>query len=638
MATIENFLLKFKVEGQEAIKRASDSIKNLSDEVSQFGANTGPLGNAISGLTGKLGPLGMAAGAVGGAMAALGLRAIQLSAEISDVAGSTGIAEGTLFNLRQSIIAAGGSSQDFAGIAGKLNQSVQEAASGNETLQQSFKNLGVFVTDAGGNVRSTEEILRDIIDRFQDGEISAGEYSAAIKILGDQVKKLDLTQLNALADPFKDEEIRQLDAYAAQFDVVMSQIESRLVTATAKLFNYLDLNRRLMTDTQLAAQGLKRIPQTFWSGEKIVEMTPDEIAARDANVNEINRLRNRAAAARPAQTGGYGDPNAERLKREAEQRAKEAQRAGEKAAREQQRLAEQRQKTVLNGLAEEQRQREETNQDWAEYQRQIDAATVSAWRQIDAYDRMQQLASERLDFEQSLTGLTRDQADLARKIFDARADEADQLRQLSQIENLSADERAKREQQIRDIANRNVDDINRRAAAARAAQQDFVAGWKSAFAQYAEDAANSAQQAEDIFQTMSKGFEDAWVDFVRTGKLSFKDLANSVIADLARIEAKKLFVNLVTSIGGLFGRAGGGGVNEMQPYMVGETGPELFIPNAAGRIVPNYALTGSGGGTSVYYNISAVDAMSFKQLVASDPSFIYAVTEQGRRSLPQTRR
>jgi len=70
-----------------------------------------------------------------------------------------------------------------------------------------------------------------------------------------------------------------------------------------------------------------------------------------------------------------------------------------------------------------------------------------------------------------------------------------------------------------------------------------------------------------------------------------------------------------------------------KPYMVGENGKELFVPSSAGNIVPNNQLS-SGGQTMVTYNIEAVDAASFRSLVARDPSFIYAVTEQGRRSQP----
>jgi phage-related minor tail protein len=79
------------------------------------------------------------------------------------------------------------------------------------------------------------------------------------------------------------------------------------------------------------------------------------------------------------------------------------------------------------------------------------------------------------------------------------------------------------------------------------------------------------------------------------------------------------------------------------PIIVGERGPELFVPRSAGAIVPNNALGGmasrggDSGSTNITYNISAVDASSFRSMVARDPSFIYAVTEQGRRSQPTRR-
>ena len=42
----------------------------------------------------------------------------------------------------------------------------------------------------------------------------------------------------------------------------------------------------------------------------------------------------------------------------------------------------------------------------------------------------------------------------------------------------------------------------------------------------------------------------------------------------------------------LEGRAGGGSVSQSKPYIVGEMGPELFIPNTSGNIIPN---SGAGG-------------------------------------------
>ena len=46
---------------------------------------------------------------------------------------------------------------------------------------------------------------------------------------------------------------------------------------------------------------------------------------------------------------------------------------------------------------------------------------------------------------------------------------------------------------------------------------------------------------------------------------------------------------------------------------------------------------GGGGVTNVNYTINATSAESFQQLVASDPQFIYAVTQAGARSIPGAR-
>jgi len=167
---------------------------------------------------------------------------------------------------------------------------------------------------------------------------------------------------------------------------------------------------------------------------------------------------------------------------------------------------------------------------------------------------------------------------------------------------------------------------------------DMIRGLTEAWDSYKAAALDTASQIKDNFGNFTQSMEDAFVRFAQTGKLSFKDLANSILADLARIAFKKAVVGMAS----LFGFAAGGQVMADTPIIVGERGPELFVPRSAGAIVPNNALGGmagrsnEGGGsqTTVNYNISAVDAASFRSLVARDPSFIYAVTEQGRRSQP----
>jgi hypothetical protein len=56
---------------------------------------------------------------------------------------------------------------------------------------------------------------------------------------------------------------------------------------------------------------------------------------------------------------------------------------------------------------------------------------------------------------------------------------------------------------------------------------------------------------------------------------------------------------------GATGRASGGSVNANQMYTVGEAGPELFIPNTNGTIIPN-----GGGGSNIVFNLSLNSAVS----------------------------
>ena len=92
--------------------------------------------------------------------------------------------------------------------------------------------------------------------------------------------------------------------------------------------------------------------------------------------------------------------------------------------------------------------------------------------------------------------------------------------------------------------------------------------------------------------------------------------------------------DVVSGIGDFFGGffANGGYLPAGKWGVVGENGPEMIGGPAS--ISP----MGMGGMTNVTYNINAVDAASFKQLVAQDPAFIYAVTQQGSRSVNGTGR
>jgi hypothetical protein len=132
------------------------------------------------------------------------------------------------------------------------------------------------------------------------------------------------------------------------------------------------------------------------------------------------------------------------------------------------------------------------------------------------------------------------------------------------------------------------------------------------------------------------------MNFVETGKLSFKDLFKSLMAEIIKMQVNKLFLSIFgkggpmgTLFAGLF--ANGGYIPSGKYGIVGEAGPELVRgPGTVTSAADTAAMMGNGGGmVAVTYNINATDARSFKELVASDPAFIYNVTRLGARRIPR---
>jgi lambda family phage tail tape measure protein len=85
--------------------------------------------------------------------------------------------------------------------------------------------------------------------------------------------------------------------------------------------------------------------------------------------------------------------------------------------------------------------------------------------------------------------------------------------------------------------------------ARRRVEADASVGFERALANYAESSRNVAQQTERMWSNAFNGMEDAIVRFAITGKASFSDLANSIIADLIRIYLRKQLTGMFGSLG-----------------------------------------------------------------------------------------
>jgi hypothetical protein len=196
------------------------------------------------------------------------------------------------------------------------------------------------------------------------------------------------------------------------------------------------------------------------------------------------------------------------------------------------------------------------------------------------------------------------------------------------------------------------------------------------------DAFNFFKELENIGKGTFDKLQDSLTDFVLTGKLSFATLKEYIIRSMvealvgqaiksALTKATELFKleaireGLISvykaglkayasvpppfniAVAGAVIAGGIGLVNKIkgfekggrppvgQPSIVGEAGPELFVPDTAGTIVPNNKL---GGATTVNVNIMANDTQGFDELLVKRRSVIVnvindALNSQGKEAL-----
>lgn len=190
-------------------------------------------------------------------------------------------------------------------------------------------------------------------------------------------------------------------------------------------------------------------------------------------------------------------------------------------------------------------------------------------------------------------------------------------------------------------------------------KESFGEGAKEAFRQYADSAKDMAAQSKKLFTDMFTGMEDALVNFVKTGKFNFAQLANAIEDDLLHIAIRALLVQSMTGIGlgsllgGLGPSAGAGvataggsasagvafaanggvmtpnGMMDLQRYASGgiATSPqvavfgegsqnEAFVPLPDGRSIP-VSMNGSTDSSGVSVQVNIYQDGSADQSVAS---------------------
>ncbi|RDI25175.1 lambda family phage tail tape measure protein [Pseudacidovorax intermedius] len=145
-------------------------------------------------------------------------------------------------------------------------------------------------------------------------------------------------------------------------------------------------------------------------------------------------------------------------------------------------------------------------------------------------------------------------------------------------------------------------------------QGNWALGALQAFNNYQTSAADVAGQTEAAFTNAFKGMEDALVKFAQTGKLDFKSLANSIIADIIRIQTRAAMSGVLKSIMG----AASGWLGDEAGMSINNTyGPktQAGMDNLVNNILADPTKNAKGG---VYTSPSL---SAFSSQVYSSPQF-----------------
>ena len=161
-----------------AVDKVAKKVERVDREAKKARVSLQDTGRALTAL-------GAAAAVGGAAIGALVSDTLNARLEMANLANTAGVTAPTFAALAQAAELAGRSSDQLVGGLAALGSAAFDAAQGNAEAATKFSDLGVSVTDAGGQLRSTEEIFRDVLQALGEIPNEAERTARAQKLMGE---------------------------------------------------------------------------------------------------------------------------------------------------------------------------------------------------------------------------------------------------------------------------------------------------------------------------------------------------------------------------------------------------------------------------------------------------------------------
>lgn len=619
-------------------------LVSLAVDTARFQSDLGRAAQRLQGFAKDAGKVTAAVGgmlsAAGGAMAVMVKGAIDAADANQKLAQTAGTTVDVLTGLGYAADLSGANTEVLAMTLGKLGKNIAEAANGGGSAVKAFDAMGISVKDATGGLKSSEQVLREVADKFKGFEDGAGKSALAAQIFGEEGLKL-IPLLNAGADG-----LAAMEAEASALGVTMdtetakaaeafndnltrlNKVKEGLVNRIARdllptlqnltdrMFQSAKASGALDQAARVAATGVKILMSVgaiivgvFKTvGEALGGVAAAIVSFFSGRFKEAWNIGKNVALDFAGNLRGTANTVSAIWDTTGAKIAASAPANGAKIA------------APLVNAAERTRGAGKAIKDDADrVQQEIERVIAGIGRDLSTQGMS---GSQVKLFDLSAMGASEDQLERARVLLDlidqyeARTKAAtdaeaqrkaimDEGRRVYEQTRTPAEQLNTEIARLNDLLNAGAIDWDTYARAQFAAQDAFDETQKKV----SEMDEFGKKAAENIQSYMGGAFADMMNGNFKDIASGFTQMINRMVAEaMAAQLARYLFGDMVAggTGGGVFGsaitsfasalfggKAGGGPVSPHTPYLVGEHGPELFVPATAGNVQ-------AGGGQSMH--------------------------------------
>jgi hypothetical protein len=565
------------------------------------------MNRSLNGLTAGFAAVGQAARALVGAVAVgallrFGKASLDAADNLGELAEQLGVSTDALQVYQYAAVQAGVSAEQLEAGLSQLTRRIGEAASGTKEQAEAFRTLGVRILDAGGKTRSTEAIFADVADAIAAIDDPARRAQVAVDLFGRSGQRLlpILSQGRAGLAAFE-EQARRVGAVLTEEQIKTAGDAADAIAAMTLQWNR--FAQALVSNVGPAITGVIALLNQATLGPSRAQQL-DSLRGqllRVTNGDELRRLQ--------ALQQGLGSTGTA-IQRDAARRQIEGL-PGQAAALRAQIARLENEIDRGEGVRPPATTPEQTSGN------RFATARPSGGEQRSALD--ERLAALRIQQENEYADALERQRTLLDPVRALQAAYNNEMRALDEALNSTNENLRITAQEYENLA-----------GAARGRLAEGIAEIK-------KETRETSEAANAFGQIMESAFEDALI----AGK-SFRDVLQGILGDLAKVVLRQSVTNplgnavssLAGSLGnsflGLFGSSGGAksitasqlsAISPSGNYipqfaaggrpprgrvsLVGEEGPELFVPDVAGSIIPNGEWGGGGGGGATVISIDA---------------------------------